>query len=308
MIVVTGGAGFIGSHLVESLVIDNEVTIIDNFSTGSMRNLQSVEGKVKIFRGDIRSMDISSLSKIDDIFHLAALPDVRESFEKPVEFLEVNVKGTLNVLEFARKKDAEKFVFSSSSTVYGEPEEMPCNEEYKVNPISHYGLQKYLAEELVKFYSKTYGIKGITLRLANIIGPRASHGVIHDFIKKLRSDKNKLEILGDGMQRKSYLYVKDTVNAILITWKKSQRMYEIYNVGNVDWITVNEIASIVEEEMGVKNVKHEYKWVEDGRGWKGDVKEILMSIEKIKLLGWSPTFSSSQAVRITVRELLGIKP
>ncbi len=314
--VVTGGAGFIGSHIVDKIVElgAEEIVVVDNFSSGRIKNLLHHLGKgiVRVVEKDLRLMDgelIKAFQGADAIFHYAANPEVRISSTEPRLHFENNVVATFNVLECARLNDVEINVFASSSTVYGDAGIIPTPEDYHpLEPISIYGASKLSCEALYAAYSKLYGFKVLVLRYANIIGPRTSHGVIVDFIQKLSRDPIRLEILGDGSQRKSYLYITEAVEASIHTLNfllRNGLQYEVFNVGNDDWITVREIADIVVEAMGLGSVKYEYKpMTHDGRGWPGDVKYMLLDITKLKNSGWRPRISSRRAVELTVKDLL----
>ncbi|MEJ2779330.1 NAD-dependent epimerase/dehydratase family protein [Stygiolobus sp. RP850M] len=299
--VITGGAGYIGSHLVDALTkLYNDIVVIDDFSNGNY-----VNKKAKYLKIDLRDSSTSSLKiPAGSIFyHLAANPDVRTSMINSYEHFSRDVIATFNVLEMARRNDVSLLVFASSSTVYGETDKIPTPENAELKPISNYGVFKLLGEHLLEYYSRVYGIKGISIRLANVTGGRVSHGVIKDFIEKLRKNPYKLEILGNGKQRKSYIYITDVIEAFLTLEKKFNGLYDAFNVGNEDWITVDEIAKIVEEEMNLTPV-HEYVDIGEGRGWVGDVRFMLLDISKIKQLGWKPNYSSAQAVRLAVRDLI----
>jgi len=299
--VITGGAGYIGSHLVDALTkLYNDIVVIDDFSNGNY-----VNKKAKYLKIDLRDSSTSSL-KIPAgsiLYHLAANPDVRTSMINSYEHFSRDVIATFNVLEMARRNDVSLLVFASSSTVYGETDKIPTPENAELKPISNYGVFKLLGEHLLEYYSRVYGIKGISIRLANVTGGRVSHGVIKDFVEKLRKNPYKLEILGNGKQRKSYIYITDVIDAFLTLEKKFNALYDAFNVGNEDWITVDEIAKIVEEEMNLTPV-HEYVDKGEGRGWVGDVRFMLLDISKIKQLGWKPNYSSAQAVRLAVRDLI----
>ncbi|MUM65591.1 NAD-dependent epimerase/dehydratase family protein [Acidianus infernus] len=295
--VVTGGAGYIGGHLVDHLIENGEDVIsIDDYSSGSY-----VNEKAQNIKLDLR-IAYPTIPKEAIIYHLAANPDVKTSMENIYEHFERDVKVTLNVMEMARKYDAKMVIFFSSSTVYGEGK-IPTTEFDEIKPISNYGLFKVLGEEILKFYTRNYGIRGISLRLANITGGRISHGVVIDFIKKLRKNKEVLEILGNGKQSKSYLYITDLLSAVDVIVKYFKGLYDTFNIGNDDWVTVDEIARIVEEEMGL-SPKHVYVDAGEGRGWKGDVRFMLLDTSKIKSFGWLPKYSSAQAVRLAVRDAL----
>ena len=311
-ILVTGGAGFIGSHMVDALMRDGAaVRVIDNLSNGTLENLQRWLGdpSFEFIKGDL--LDRNDLERAVDecevIFHLAANPEVRIGSSAPEIHFEQNVMATYRLLEAMRRsKSLDLLVFTSSSTVYGDASEIPTPEDYApLKPISIYGASKLASEALISSYAYTYGFKAIICRLANIIGPRSKHGVIYDFIKKLKNNQEELEILGDGTQAKSYLYIDDCVSAVLTILKESRGEVEIFNVGSEDWVDVKTIAEIVVEEMGLKNVSFRFTGgVDGGRGWKGDVKYMLLSIEKLKSLGWKPRFNSAEAVKKTAKEIL----
>ncbi len=317
LVAVTGGAGFIGSNLVNYLVRKGyDVIVIDNLSSGKEEFISDAvrSGGARLIKLDLKRVRPNELAKylndVKTLYHLAANPEVRISVTSPEIHFNENILATFNVLEACRLGGIKEFVFTSSSTVYGDATKFPTPEDYHpLIPISIYGAAKLACEYLIITYSVLYGIKSLILRLANIVGPNQSHGVIVDFIRKLRSNPTVLEILGDGTQRKSYLHVSDLLSAIDVTLnflRTSSSSFEVFNVGNRDWITVKEIADIVVEEMGLTNVKYVFKpATKDGRGWKGDVKFMLLDISKLMKLGWSPRYSSAEAIRLTVRTLLG---
>ena len=313
-VLVTGGAGFIGSHLVDRLMEDGyEVRVLDDLSAGSLENLKQWidHERFEFMLGDMKRRDVceKAVRGVDAVFHLAANPEVRIGAQSPELLYETNVLITYNLLEAIRKEDIKALAFTSSSTVYGEAKEIPTPEDYgPLEPISVYGGAKLAAEALIAGYAHTFDIKAVVFRLANIIGKRSNHGVIYDFINKLKANPDRLEILGDGTQRKSYLHVSDTVEAMLYLFKeflKEDKIYDAYNIGSEDWITVTEIAEIVSREMGLNPEFYFTGGVDGGRGWKGDVKIMLLNIEKAKAKGWKPKMNSKEAVEKTVRELLG---
>ncbi len=316
-VVITGGAGFIGSHILDYLVenrLAKEVIVIDNLSSGSIDNIAvHINKKYLTFvKADLKYVDeqwLEHIKNADMVIHMAANPEVRVSVVNPYIHFNENLVTTFNILEACRRGGAKALVFASSSTVYGDAKIIPTPENYQpLEPISIYGAVKLAAEYLCITYSKLYGIKSLIIRYANIIGPRSTHGVIVDFINKLKQNPRELEILGDGTQKKSYLHVYDAVNATLFLALKvlpTAIDYDIYNVGNDDWITVREIANIVVEEMGLSNVNYIFRLATtDGRGWLGDVKFMLLDISKLKSKGWKPSMNSYTAVRKTVRQLL----
>jgi UDP-glucose 4-epimerase len=308
-ILVTGGAGFIGSHLVDRLVRDGyRVRVVDNLSSGGIENIKRhLElNSVELIIGDLKDPQVALgvVEGVDVVFHFAANPEVRVSTTNPEVHFNENIVATFNLLEAMRRKSAKELVFASSSSVYGEPEEVPVDENAPMRPVSVYGASKAACEALIHAYSKLYGIKAVVLRYANVVGPRLRHGVVWDLINKLLRNSAELEILGDGKQVRSYIYIEDTVEATITAWRETETSYEVYNIASEDWITVDEVADEVIKAMGLSSVKKVYKPVLHGVGWPGDVKRIALKIDKIKKLGFKPAMNSREAVRTTVRRLL----
>ncbi|MDP3105776.1 MAG: NAD-dependent epimerase/dehydratase family protein [Candidatus Methanoperedens sp.] len=307
-IIVTGGAGFIGSHLIDRLLLrGDEVIVIDNLSSGRMDFLKEhVENPdFKFIRLDL--LDLEELKKnvkdADAVFHLAANPDVRLGVSDTRVHLEQNIIATYNLLEAMRINKIKNILFTSTSTVYGEALLIPTPEEYgPLVPISLYGASKLACEALITSYCSTFDMNSWLFRFANIVGPRGTHGIIVDFMNKLRKNPGSLEILGDGKQRKSYLHVYDCIEAILFAMENSNEMVNIFNIGSVDTISATEIGRIVVEEMGLEDM--EFKYTGGSRGWKGDVPKMMLSIDKIRSLGWKPVSNSEKSVRDAVRSLL----
>jgi UDP-glucose 4-epimerase len=177
-------------------------------------------------------------------------------------------------------------------------------EEAPIRPVSVYGASKAACENLIHAYSKLYDIRAIILRYANVVGPRLRHGVIWDFVNKLKRNPSELEILGDGKQVRSYIYIDDAIEATVITWRKNANSFEVYNIASEDWITVDEIADEVASVMGFSSVKKVYRPILHGIGWLGDIKRIALKIEKLKTLDFKPTMSSRKAVRTTAKRLI----
>ena len=303
---VTGGAGFIGSHLVDALMQRGyKVVVFDNLSSGKIENVERwlKDENFRFVRGDLRQKEKirKAVAGCDMIFHFAANPDVRAAATAHFS----DVIGTFNLLESLRNVDVSKFVFASSSTVYGEAENIPTSEDYApLLPISMYGASKLACEALVSSYAHSLGFKAVILRLANVVGPRSSHGVLHDFIMKLRRNPKELEILGDGSQTKSYLYIDDCIDAIMLITEKFNGDVEVFNVGSEDQVNVRRIAEIVVEVLNLKDVKFKFTGgVDGGRGWKGDVKVMLLDVSKLKSLGWKPKHNSEAAVRKAAEHL-----
>lgn len=311
-VLVTGGAGFIGSHLVDAFLAQKAVVnVLDNFSSGTKQNIKQHlnNSSFKLVKGDLlNKKDVSeALEDCEIVFHLAANPEVRLSSIDPETHFQQNIAATFNLLETARKNgNVETFAFTSSSTVYGEPAQIPTPENYApLEPISVYGATKLACEAMITAYAHTYGFKAIIYRLANVIGSRSQHGVIYDFIEKLSNNPEQLEILGDGTQTKSYLYVSDCIDALLLGLERAQKSVEVFNVGSEDQVNVKTIAKIVAEEMKLENVKFKITGgVDGGRGWKGDVKNMLLDVSRLKSLGWKPKLTSEEAVKQATKDLV----
>ncbi|MDD1675660.1 MAG: NAD-dependent epimerase/dehydratase family protein [Methanomicrobiales archaeon] len=305
--VVTGGCGFIGSHLVDALVRNgDQVLVIDNLTTGVRDNIRDhlSTGAVELVHADLRGDGWQDrFSGARRVYHIAADPDVRESAHHPDSPVANNLVATARVLEAIRLAGVPELVFTSTSTVYGEATVIPTPEEYTpLEPISVYGATKLAAEALISAYCHSFGMKAWVFRFANIIGERSNHGVIWDFLQKLRGDPRHLEILGDGRQSKSYLEVHACVDAMLYAVGQASAPMNVLNIGSEDWIDVRTIADIVVGEMGVTGVRYHFTGGE--RGWVGDVPRMLLSLEKMKGLGWRPPVGSCESVIATVRALL----
>ena len=302
---ITGGAGFIGSNLVDKLTENstNNVTVMDNLKTGKVEfiNNQIKKKKIDFINADIKNKDSYPKKSYDVVFHLSANADVRGGVHNTIIDLEENVIGTHLVLEFMRQKDIKELVFASSSAVYGEHNIIPTPEAAPdIKPISHYGASKLAAEAFVSSYCHTYGMKAWMFRFANVVGNRCTHGVIPDFINKLRRDPCTLEILGDGNQEKSFFDVSDCVSGLIEVPKLDNNIVvESYNLANNETIKVKDLAKIVVDEMRLENVK--YVFTGGDRGWIGDVPVTILSIEKAKKLGWKPKITGEEAIRRTVR-------
>jgi len=313
--IVTGGVGFIGSHLVGKLLEEGcKIAVVDNFSSGKLENIKQLLNNPSLtsVKEDLKKPKRLEqiVQKSEIIFHLAANPEVRIGETDPKIHYQENILTTFNLLEAIRKsKTAKVIVFTSTSTVYGDSTKIPTPENYApLIPISTYGASKLACEALITSYAYTFNHRALILRLANIIGPKSNHGVIVDIIKKIKKNPRQLEILGDGNQEKSYMYVGDCVEAITHLTNKfleDTETVDIYNVGSNDRVSVKEIARIVAEEMGVPNIEYRFTGgVNGGRGWKGDVKFMQLSIEKLLNTGWKPKYTSKEAVRLAAKAML----
>jgi len=285
-----------------------QIHVLDNLSSGNpeyITNWKKNEN-FKFFKLDLVDKNyLDFVKEYKTIYHLAANPDVQTSTANPQLHFEQNVIATFNLLESIKEGKIKNFIFFSTSTVYGEPEKIPTPENYSpLEPISPYGASKLACEALVSSFSHTFRFQSIILRLANIIGPSSTHGVIFDFINKLKNDSSKLEVLGDGTQNKSYLHISDCLDA-LQAGLKSKKTVEFFNIGSDDQVDVKTIANLVIKGMNLKETSIFLTGgVDGGRGWKGDVKFMNLDINKIKSMGWKPKYNSKDAVELTISEIL----
>ena len=298
-ILVTGGAGLIGSALAERLVADNDVVVVDDLSNGLR---ETVPDAATFIEGDLTDEAVVAEAidaETDLVFHLAA--DKYVNAEHPREQFEANGEMTYNILERMEAVGVEHIAFTSSSTVYGEAPR-PTPEDYApLEPISEYGAAKLSEESLLSVYAHNRGFTVWNFRFANIVGPRYGAGVVPDFIYKLSEDPETLTIRGNGRQEKSYMALADCLDAMCYVIEHAEKPVNTYNLGTRTTTSVNRIADIIADEMGVDP---DYEYTGGDRGWDGDVPKMRLSIEKLAALGWEPTVSSDQAVRQGAREIL----
>ena len=304
--VVTGGAGAIGSVLVRRLLErGTRVVVLDNFSSGRREHLPDPAATPGL---TVRAVDLRHLEEFREacrgagsVWHLAANPDIRLGTQVPTLDLEHGTIATSNVLEAARLGDVPHVLFSSSSVVYGFPKRFPTPEEYgPLFPESLYGASKLASEALLSAYAGCFGLTATIFRFANIIGPVMTHGVIFDFFAKLRRDPTRLEVLGDGAQSKSYLRVEDCVDAMFVGGASATAPVEAFNLGTKDRTSVREIAEKVVAALGGRA---RIDYLGGSRGWPGDIPQQHLAIDRISALGWSPRWTSAEAVDRTIREL-----
>jgi len=309
-ILVTGGAGFIGSFAVEALVAAGaKVTVLDNLSAGRREFLAGVADRIAFVQGD--AGDPATLDRLlpgmDSVWHLAANPEVRTGATDPAGHFEANVAVTFRLLEGMRRHGVRHLAFTSTSTVYGRATVLPTPEDYgPLLPISIYGACKLACEALVASYGGTFGLDALLFRFANVVGPRSTHGVTFDFVRKLRKDPTTLEILGDGTQSKSYVSVADTVAGMMHAVRHAPAGVHPYNIGSLDAIPVTRIAAVVADALGVQPKLRFTKGAADGAGWTGDVKAMALDVSKLRALGpgWTPHHSSEQAIRVAAEALV----
>ena len=303
---VTGGAGFIGSHLIDRLVKrGDDVVVLDNLSSGKEEFLAHHSSQVIQHHVDITDFDAMSpyFEGVDVVFHFAANPDIRLGTQVTDTDLKQGTLATYNVVESMRVHNVPTIMFASSSVVYGENAPMPTPENHgPCMPISLYGASKSAGESLVSSWVGTFGLQGYVFRFANIIGDRGTHGVIFDFIHKLKKNPAQLEVLGDGRQEKSYMEVGDCVDAILHVMKHENESLNLFNLGSHDTCSVRRIAEIVVEETGYTDA--EIAYTGGSRGWAGDVPLAMLAIDKMIASGFDVKFNSEEAVRHTARVLI----
>jgi UDP-glucose 4-epimerase len=298
-VLVTGGAGFIGFHLSKKLsTLTSNLTIYDNLSSGKLENVKDAP-KAKFVKGDILDLkNLYSLEKADLIYHLAAQVVVPYSMENPLEDFETNAKGTLCVLEKARKDDA-KLVFASSAAVYGNPTQLPTSEDYGFHPFSCYGLSKVVGEEYCQMYQEQYGLDITITRFANVYGSRC-HGVIHDFLDKLAKNPNKLEIIGTGMQSRDFVHVSDVVDALVTAGTSESANGKTYNIGFGKTISIIDLAKMM---LKILNLQDKTVVTTTNVSWQGDINIIWFNNSKAKKeLKWNPKVNLEDSIKDIIAE------
>ena len=307
-ILVAGGAGFIGSHLIDSLLREgHKIVCADKLVMGD-GNIAHLKGNAdfKFYEMDLAVQEnadrLFAENKIDAVYHLAANSDIQKGGREPGIDFNDTFLTTRALLESMRKAKVKKLFFASTSAVYGEMPDVLLNETMGgLMPVSYYGGAKFASEAIISSYVSMCDMSAVIFRFPNVIGPRLTHGVIFDFIKKLQKDPKRLEILGDGTQCKPYIYVLDLVDAIVRLTRQFETGEQVYNLSvKGGGTTVTKIAETVVEELGLKDVRFDYTGGD--RGWKGDVPRFSYDISKILSTGWQPKYTSDEAVRQTVRD------
>ncbi len=308
-IFITGGAGFIGSHVTDTaLKKGSNVTVFDDLSTGYEFFLSDARknSSFKFIKGDIR--DLSQIEtainqeKPDWIIHLAANADVRFGLERTRRDLDYNTIGTWNVVESARKADCKNLLFSSTGSVYGEPEIFPTPENCPF-PVqtSLYAASKVAGENLISAYCHGFGMNALVFRFVSILGPRYTHGHVFDFVKQLKKTPQTLKILGDGKQNKSYLHVEDLMAGLFLAMGKNLKGFNVFNIGHDSSLVVDDSAKTISKTMGL-TPKFEHSGGE--RGWVGDSPRIQLDTTKLKKLGWKTHHDLNTSVEATVKYLV----
>jgi UDP-glucose 4-epimerase len=309
---IVGGAGFIGSHFADRLLADSAtevVTLYDNFSSGREWHYahHANDHRLRVVRGDVK--DLVSLREAmrthETVIHLASNPDIaRAATEPDIDFRE-GTHLTQQVLEAMRMNGTPRLLYASGSGVYGDLGEIEaCENHAPMIPVSTYGASKLAGEALIASYCAMFGIRATAFRFGNVVGPRQTHGVGFDFVRRLLEDPTQLRILGDGSQSKSYIHVFDVVSAVLTAHSARKQPFEVFNVATGDYITVTEIAKLAVEVAGLEPGSVRFEYTGGDRGWKGDVPVVRLNTCRIRSLGWNCKRTSRQALCVSMTALL----
>jgi UDP-glucose 4-epimerase len=309
---LVGGAGFIGSHFVDRLCSEPEtelVTVYDNFTSGRDWHLAHHAGdeRLAVVRGDVKDLEAltGAMARHEVVVHLASNPDIARAMTDPAVDFDEGTVLTHHVLEAMRRTGTPRVLYASGSGVYGDLGELEINEDWgPLVPISTYGASKLAGEALISAYSFMFGLSGQTFRFGNVVGPRQTHGVGFDFVRRLLDDATTLQILGDGRQSKSYIHVEDVVNAVLTAHRSATGNYDTFNVATGDYITVTEIADLAVETVGLDPADVRYEYTGGERGWLGDVPIVRLNTDRIRRLGWRNRRSSREALQDSIQALL----
>jgi UDP-glucose 4-epimerase len=298
---ITGGAGFIGSHLVHELLQrpGTQVVVFDNLSSGEEAHLADCldDGRLEVVVGDLQDADavVRAMAGCDHVYHFAANPDIARAVTEPAIDFWQGTYLTNNVIDAMRINEVPRITYASGSGVYGDRGAEEVDESFgPLVPVSTYGASKLACEAMLAAYSHLFPIEAVVFRFANVVGPRQTHGVTYDFVRRLLEDPRQLQILGDGSQSKSYIHVSDVVAAMLLLSDQGWTGFEVFNAGTGDYITVTEIADLVLERMGLDGV--EYRYAGGSRGWKGDVPVVRFRSDKLAARGWRPERGSREAL------------
>jgi UDP-glucose 4-epimerase len=309
---LVGGAGFIGSHFVDRLLSEPEttrVTVYDNFSSGRDWHLANHEGdeRLVVVRDDAKDLEAltSAMAAHDVVVHLASNPDIARAMIEPAVDFDEGTLLTHHVVEAMRRTETPRVLYASGSGVYGDLGEREIDEDWgPLVPISTYGASKLAGEALISAYSFMLGLSGLVFRFGNVVGPRQTHGVGFDFVRRLFDDATTLQILGDGRQSKSYIHVEDVVEAVLVADRSATGEYDAFNVATGDYITVTEIADLAVETVGLDPAEVRYEYTGGERGWRGDVPVVRLKTDRIRRLGWRNRRSSREALQDSMQALV----
>lgn len=306
---VTGGAGFIGSHLCDALIEQgHSVTVVDNLVLGRKENIAHLSAYPnfrfieKDLLDDEAMRHVFAMGQFDMVYHLAANSDIQKGGKDPCVDYQLTFGTTFQVLQLMRAYKVKKLFFASTSAIYGETHDILHEDYGPLRPVSNYGAGKLASEAFISAFASTYQIQTWITRFPNVVGERFTHGVIYDFIHKLRQNPQELEVLGNGEQCKPYVYVRDLVEGILYVIAHSNAPYNVYLLGSDTRTRVKEIASMVIEEMGLNA---SIRYTGGDRGWIGDVPEFRYDLSKVNALGWRARYDSNGAVRLAIQKALG---
>jgi UDP-glucose 4-epimerase len=305
---ITGGAGFIGSSMANRLLLGkhNSITVFDNFCSGKADYLPSAESeRLKVVIGDLLDLQAvcTAAAGHDIVYHFAANPDIAKGAIDTSLDVQQSMVATYNVLEAMRLNDIKTIVFTSGSSIYGDTGGQAVDETHTpLRPISIYGAGKLAAEALIGAFSHMFGIKGYIFRLANVVGQQQTHGVIFDFINKLKTNPHQLTIMGDGNQSKSFIHIDDVLDAMFFVIAMKSDALNIFNVSTDDGVDVNWIARTIINKMNLPNVDIAYTG--GSRGWAGDIPLVRLNTKQIQALGWKPKYSAGEAVELAIDQIL----
>jgi UDP-glucose 4-epimerase len=302
---IVGGAGFIGGHFTDYLLANESVdavTVYDNFSSGRQWHLapHHADPRLTIVNGDVKDLTalVAAAGGHEVVIHLASNPDIARAASEPGVDFDEGTLLTHHVVEAARVAGVQTILYASGSGVYGDIGETEAREDHgPLIPISTYGASKLAGEALIASYCHMFGIQGRAFRFGNVVGPRQTHGVGFDFVRRLLQEPARLPILGDGRQSKSYLYISDVIDAVMTALRSESRDYQVYNVATGDYITVTEIAELSIECVGLRGAEVLLEYTGGDRGWKGDVPVVRLNSERIRALGWANRRTSYQSLR-----------
>jgi UDP-glucose 4-epimerase len=310
---IVGGAGFIGSHFVDALLADDQtqrVTVYDNFSSGREWHLAEHrdDSRLEVVRGDANDLAplVAAMEGHDLVIHLASNPDIAAAMTNPAIDFDDGTLITHHVVEAMRRTGVPAIAYASGSGVYGDLGELEASEDHgPLVPVSTYGASKLAGEALISAYAYMFESRGVAFRFGNVVGRRQTHGVGFDFVRRLREDPSRLEVMGDGTQSKSYILVTDVVAAVLrAVAEPAPSPFEVYNVATGDYVTVREIVGLALEVLGLDPAGTEVQYGPNPRGWKGDVPIVRLNTDRIRGLGWSQTAGSAEALRRSMTEML----
>lgn len=311
-ICVVGGAGFIGGHFVDRLLASDAteaVTVYDNFSSGREWHLAAHrrDARLNVIKDDVRDLEslVTALGGHDTVIHLASNPDIARAVTDPAVDFEQGTLLTHHVAEAARRCGVGMVLYASGSGVYGDLGEREATEDHgPLIPVSTYGASKLAGEAILASYAAMFGISARAFRFGNVVGPRQTHGVGFDFIRRLLDDPHFLRILGDGRQSKSYIYVADVIEAVLAAARAETKPFAVFNVATGDYVTVTEIAELATDVVGLPAGGTKFEYTGGDRGWKGDVPVVRINTDRIRALGWKNERTGLQALRASMESML----